>query len=303
MSVPMSYLTVILVWSTTPLAIKWGAEGFGFSFGVLSRMTLAFVVCFAIVKILKIEMPWHKSARRTYFGTGIAFYSMMSLSYWGSQFIPSGLISVIFGLTPIVTGVLAAVWLKEKSLTPVKLTGLLFGFSGLYFIFGVADGLGTSAIYGIIGILLAMTCHSISIVWLKSRQSDLRALTITTGGLLYALPLYLITWIIVDGSIPNEFPMRAVVSTIYLGVIASVLGFVLFIYVVKKVEASRVALITLISPVFALMLGTFLNDEAITFSTYMGTAIITIGLLIYQYGSLFIKLITRIRITEVKQYD
>ncbi|MFV1983929.1 MAG: DMT family transporter, partial [Thiohalomonadales bacterium] len=299
MSVPVSYLTVILIWSTTPLAIKWSAEGFGFSFGVLSRMSVALVVSLMIIKIFKILMPWHKLARRTYMVAGISLYCMMTLSYWGSQYIPSGLISVIFGLTPIVTGILAAVWLKEKSLTPVKLVGLALGFSGLYFIFGVTGELGFTAIYGIIAILLAVVFHSVSIVWLKSLNSDLPSISITTGGLLYALPLYLLTWIIADGSLPTEIPIKILISTLYLGVIGSVLGFVLFIYVVKNVEASQVALITLVTPVFALMLGSMLNNEEITFSTYMGAAIITIGLIIYLYGNMFVKLFTRNSITEV----
>lgn len=299
MSVPISYLTVILIWSTTPLAIKWSAEGFGFSFGVLARMTIAFIVCFALIKILKIAMPWHQSARRTYFGAGTFIYCMMSLSYWGSQFIPSGLISVIFGLVPIVTGLLAAVWLKEKSLTPVKLTGLMLGFFGLYFIFGVAGDLGNSAIYGIVAILLAVVFHSVSIVWLKSLNSNLPSLSITTGGLMYALPFYALTWFLADGTLPSEIPINALLSTVYLGVIGSVLGFVLFVYVVKHVEASQVALITLITPVLALLLGSILNNEQIQFSTYMGAISITLGLLVYQYGTLIIKFLTRNRITEV----
>ncbi|MFV2060751.1 MAG: DMT family transporter, partial [Gammaproteobacteria bacterium] len=289
----------ILVWSTTPLAIKWSAEGFGFSFGVLSRMTVALVVSLLIVKLFKISMPWHQSARRTYLGAGLAIYCMMTLSYWGSQYISSGLISVIFGLTPIVTGLLAAVWLKEKSLTAIKLAGLMMSFTGLYFIFGVAGELGQVAIYGIVAILFAVGFHSVSIVWLKSLQSDLPSLSITTGGLLYALPLYFITWLIADGSLPTEFPINAIASTLYLGVIGSVLGFVLFVYVVKHVEASQVALITLVTPVMALMIGAILNNEEITFSTYMGTVTITIGLLIYQYGNKVMRFYYRNSIKEV----
>ncbi len=289
MSVAVSFFAVILVWATTPLAIKWSAQGFGFSFGVLLRMSIALLLSFVLVKIFKISMPWHQSARRTYSIAGWAIYCMMTLSYWGSQYIPSGLISVIFGLTPIVTGVLAAFWLKENSLTPVKLIGLSVGFSGLYFIFGIAGELGQSAFYGIAAMLLAVVFHSFNIVWLRSLKSTLPSLSITTGGLIYALPLYFLTWIISDGSLPTEFPTTAIVSSIYLGVIGSVLGFVLFIYVVKHLEASKVALITLVTPVFALLLGAIFNNEAISSSTYFGATIITAGLIVYLYGGIFLK--------------
>ena len=38
MSVPAAYLGVIIIWSTTPLAIKWSGDDVGFQFGVAARM-------------------------------------------------------------------------------------------------------------------------------------------------------------------------------------------------------------------------------------------------------------------------
>lgn len=44
MSLPVAFASVILIWSTTPLAIKWSALGIGFSLAVLLRMLIgAFV--------------------------------------------------------------------------------------------------------------------------------------------------------------------------------------------------------------------------------------------------------------------
>ena len=34
MSVPAAYLGIVLIWGTTPLAIKWSGEGVGYLFGV-----------------------------------------------------------------------------------------------------------------------------------------------------------------------------------------------------------------------------------------------------------------------------
>ncbi len=40
MRIRLTYLTVVLLWTTTPLAIKWSGEGPGFLFGVTARMTI-----------------------------------------------------------------------------------------------------------------------------------------------------------------------------------------------------------------------------------------------------------------------
>jgi drug/metabolite transporter (DMT)-like permease len=73
-------------------------------------------------------------------------------------------------------------------------------------------------------------------------------------------------------------------SIIYLGLIGSVLGFALYYYVLRHVDATRVALITLITPVAALMLGHFLNGEALQTEALTGSATILSGLLLFEYG-------------------
>jgi len=67
-------------------------------------------------------------------------------------------------------------------------------------------------------------------------------------------------------------------------VVGSVLGFVLYFYVLRRVEANRVALITLVTPVIALFLGQEINGEDIGRRAPMGTAIILAGLACCHWG-------------------
>ncbi len=284
MSVPASYIGIILIWSTTPLAIKWSGEGGGFLFGVTSRMLLSAVLCSLIVLVLSRKLPLHRRARWTYVAAGLGIYGAMLSVYWGAQFIPSGLISVIFGLTPIITGLLAALFLGEQSLTPAKLLGVFLGLVGLAMIFMTDITLGEKAVYGIAATLLAMVFHSISTVWVKSLGAGLPALEVVTGGLLFSVPLYLLTWFILDGHIPDTLPVVTLGSILYLAVFGSVLGFILYFYVLRHIEASQAVLITLITPVLALLLGQGLNHEHIAPIVWLGTASIMLGMLIYQWG-------------------
>jgi len=63
-----------------------------------------------------------------------------------------------------------------------------------------------------------------------------------------------------------------------------VLGFVLFFYILKHVEVSRVSLITLITPVIALFLGYALNNEILNATVWIGTAMIMLGMSFYQWS-------------------
>ena len=222
MSVPAAYIGVVLIWTTTPLAVKWSTEGVSFLFGVSSRMTLAVLIALALTLLMGSGLPWHRTARRTYVAAGIGMYTAMLSLYWGAQFIPSGWISVIFGTSPIMTGVLAALLLGERSLSIPQLGGILIGMAGLCLIFGTGVSLGMQSVHGFIAVLTAAFCYSTSLVWVKRIGAQLDTMAMVAGSLLVAVPLYLLTWLLIDGHWPSLIPARTGAAIIYLGVIGSI---------------------------------------------------------------------------------
>lgn len=284
MSVPAAFVGVVLIWATTPLAIKWSSEGAGFLFGVASRMVLGALVCLALLAVLRRRLPWNRHALLTYVAAGLGVWGAMTSVYWSAQFIASGLISVLFGLSPIVMGVMAALWLGERALTPARLAGMGLGLAGLTVVFAENLQTGLSASLGIAGILLAVVIHCASAVWIKRIGASVPALETTTGALLVALPLFLLGWALLDGRLPAQLDPRSAWSIVYLAVLGSSLGFVLYYYVLSRVEASRVALIALMTPVLALFLGHYLNGEVVGQRELIGTAGILAGLACYQWG-------------------
>ena len=284
MSVPAAFIGVVLIWSTTPLAIQWSSEGWGYLFGVSGRMALGALVCAVLLLILKPGLPWHREARRTYLAAAVGIYGAMISVYWGAQFIPSGLLAVFYGLNPLFTGLMAAVWLREQSLTPGKLAGMAAAFAGLVAIFGSDIMLEEGAWWGAMAVIASVVLHNFSAVWVKRVGAGLPALTVNSGGLFIAVPLFVVTWALADGSLPVEPSPRAGFALLYLGVFGTALGFSLYYYLLKHVEAGRVALIPLITPVFALMLGQVLNGEQIPHEVYLGSALIILGLALHVWG-------------------
>ena len=284
MSIPAAYIGVVIIWATTPLAIKWSSEGAGHLFGVASRMVLGLVVCLLLVALLGRRMRWHGQAVKTYLAAGLGLWGAMTSVYWGAQFIPSGLISVVFGFTPVVTGVMAAVWLGEKVFTPFKIIGMLLGVGGIGMIFVQGLALGQGAAMGLVAVILSVHIHGLSSVWVKRLAEDLPALETTTGALLVATPLFLATWLWADASLPASVSAKAVGSIIYLGVVGSVVGFILYYYILHRVEVNKVSLITLMTPILALFLGQWINHESISSTEWLGVVVILIGLSCFQWG-------------------
>lgn len=283
MSVPAAYLSIILIWSTTPLAIQWSATDHGFLFPVMARMAIGLVICVLLLGVLKMKMPLHREARQTYLAAGLGIFGAMFCVYWGARYISSGLIALLFGLTPIFTSIAAAIWLDERGFTPSKILGALLGLLGLAVIFGSGLALGPHAAAGVAVVLVAVVVQAASLVLVKRVGAAIPALAVTSGALMLATPLLALSWLLLDGALPLSITERASWSIIYLGVFGSVLGFNFYFYVAKHMEAGQIALITLITPVSALLLGQVLNGERIQASIWFGAACILCGLLAHQW--------------------
>ncbi len=275
---------MILIWSTTPLAIQWSGQGGGYLFGVTARMVAGALLCGLVMLVLRVALPLHRDALRTYAAAGMGIFGAMICVYWGAQFIPSGWISVLFGLTPMVTGGFALWWLQEEGFTPFRILGLVLGLLGLLVLFGSGATLGGQALFGAVAVLVSVVLHSLSAVWVKRVGANLPAMAVTGGGLLVAAPAYLVCWWLFDGRLPEELPLRTLGSIAYLSVFGSVLGFMLYYYLLRHVEAGKTALITLVTPVLALLLGAALNAEHLGWKVWLGTLLILTGLACHYWG-------------------
>lgn len=278
MSVPSAYLTVILIWTTTPLAVKWSSEGAGFLFGVTSRMVLGTVLTLAVLALMRVRIPWHREALRVYAASSLGIFGAMFMVYWSAQFIPSGMISVLFATAPVMTSVFAAVLLGERSITALKMLGIVAGLAGLAFVFHSSLALGAGAWRGVVGLLFGVSLFSINGVLVKRYGENIHAMAINGGGLIVGTALYLVTWALLDGTLPAAMPTRALSAIVYLGVVGTVLGFALYMYLLRRIPVATLSLVTLITPVTALYLGHVLNAEPVALSTLIGTALILSGL-------------------------
>lgn len=286
MSIPSAYITVVLIWATTPLAIKWSSVGLGYTGAALSRMVIGVLLAMLLLWVLRIPFPWHAQARRGYLLASLGVFGAMSSVYWSSQFVPSGLISVIFGISPILSGVLAYWLLDERALTPLRVLALLFAITGLAMVFGgeafAIGEIDVSAVKGLLGLSLATVLFSLSAVLVKRYDAGIDPLAHTAGTLLFSLPGYLLLWLFTDGSLPDDVDARSIYATLYLGVFGSVLGFVAYYYVLQRLTAATVALIPLLTPVLALMLGSYLEGEVLSDMALKGTGLILSSLAVYQ---------------------
>lgn len=282
MRILLAYISLVLLWSTTPLAVKWSGEGVGYLFGASARMVIGLTICILLLIFGRQALSLQRKALWTYVAVFVQLFASMLIVNWAAQFIPSGWVSVMFGLVPLCTALIAAIYLKERSLTWAKLASYALGLGGLILVFGSALQLGRAAVLAISSLLLAVMLQAASAVWVKQINAQIPALVQVTGGLCLAVPAYLSLWYALDGQWPNTIPLRSLGAILYLGGIATAFGFGLYYFILQHLPTTRVALISLMSPVLALIFGHLLNHEPLTLNIGLGVSLVVLSLLVHQ---------------------
>ncbi len=285
MPVSAVYILVVLIWSTTPLGIVWSSESVNPMMAVLLRMIMAVAFGWVAVKTLSIKVPWHAKALRLYCYSCVGIFGGLLFAYLASSYLPSGVMSLVFGLAPLLSGVLSQKILNEDPLSWVRKLALLIALMGLAIVMSDNLALGNDSLPGLIFILLGTFFFSLSGVLVKSIKLTINPMATTVGGLTVALPLFFLSWLILDGTAPVEqWQARSLWAIVYLGLGGSLIGFVAYFYVLQRLPASTVAMVALITPVIALALGSILNNETITINLVIGAACVTSGLSLYNWG-------------------
>lgn len=284
MSVLISYITVVLIWATTPLAITLSSDSVSTQAAILLRMLLAAILMAFLVSLWQHGACLKRRNMPVYIAASIALFPNMALVYQASSCISSGMIAVLFSLTPIISGVLAAFVLDERKFTPRRVFAVLLALSGLVIVFVDQLTVAGTAWVGVVFMLASAAIFSISQVSVKylQRHQPVDASEQTLGALVFSLPGLFASWLYFDGKLPAAVSKTSLYAIVYLAVVGSVLGFIAYYFILSKLSVTLVSLIPMITPVLALWLGVLLLDESVSQRLMAGSGIIVFALLLYQ---------------------
>lgn len=183
MAVVLAYITVVLIWTTTPLAIVWGGHT-DWYFGVAGRTALAALLILPFFLWFKKSLfRFDSAALKVYVFAAFPIFGGMTLMYWAGQYLPSGWIAILFALTPVTTGIFAYFLLPNQRLTWGKVIGIVLALMGMVSIFvpNLESGLVNFQLAAI-GVAILLVCfHSLGSVLVKRCGTDLPALHVVVG--------------------------------------------------------------------------------------------------------------------------
>jgi drug/metabolite transporter (DMT)-like permease len=276
------YGSLVIIWSSTWVAIKIGLEDLPPLLGAGIRFALAGVGLLVIARVM--GRPLKTDARLAAVLALLPFAAAYGLIYWGEQYVPSGLAAVLFGVMPLYSAVLASVALAGEPLRARLLAGIAVALAGLSLAFGESLELGHSrwALAAAFACAAAPLAAAIGNVAIKRRGGGLDAIVLNGWAMLAGGALLLVVSAAAEAW-EVRWSSEAIGSIAYLALIGSAVPFVGLTILLRELPAVTVSYITLLLPFGALVFGAALYDERITLPAFGGAALVASGLLVAQW--------------------
>ena len=191
--------------------------------------------------------------------------------------------ALLFTLTPIFAYLMAMIR-RSESWSYVKGTGIILAVVGSgVIILGKGLRLDPETLKGDLIILVAVVAWAYYLVWGKPLVEKYGALRITAytlgSGAVAFFPFGLYRLATADLS---RIDSLGWVSVLYIAIISSVIGYFIWYWLLKYMEASRVAVLSNAQPIVAGILGIYLLGESLTLPFVLGGIIILAGVTITQ---------------------
>ncbi len=275
------WLLLCLIWGSTWIFIKLGLDDWPPLTFAGMRFLLAAAILWVIVFLRKDSLPRTRRDWLLIAWLGVTSFAVnYGLVFWGENRIPSGLTAVLQAMIPAFGLLLAHYLLPNERITAAKLVGVAIGIAGVAVIF--ADQMnvaGTSALWGSAAIIVSALVVAYTNVLVKLRCGHLSTAPLVAGQMTFAIvPLFAVGWFVEGSPLKLRWTLQAAASLVYLAVVGSVIAFLLYYWLVRKIDVTKTMLISLVTPVVALLIGWLVRGEAVSWRLALGSAAILSGI-------------------------
>lgn len=278
--VPIAWLTLCVVWSSTWLVIKIGLRDLPPISYAGIRFLIAILVLLA-VSIGRVRLlPVRRSDYALLAFTGILMFAVnYGLLFWAELHVSSGLAAVLQATIPIFGMVFAHLLIPAEPMRVQKLAGSLLALGGVAIICGRLFNFGgIMAFWGGLGIVLGAAGAAFSNVLLKARSLQLAPAMIAAWQMIFGTVPLLVTGFVTEGNpLGFHWSTTAILCLLYLAIIGSALTFLLLYWLLPRMTVTNLQTISLITPPGAVMLGWLAGGEKFPAWLLVGAAFVLAG--------------------------
>ena len=271
---------LILIWGTSFLLINRSllffvpeqVAGFRLCIGAVVMITVLFV---SGKRLPKLGPAWLHFLI-------IAVVSNL-LPFWmiaiGQTTISSGMAGLLMSIMPLVTLVLAHIFLVNEKLNRFKFMGFVVGISGVAFILGPTLINASNSLVGSLLVLAAACCYACGTIFTK-RLPVYDPLVASTGTLICAGLVSLIVWPnMLDFSL-SDMPLISGYSIVLLGVLPTAIAMLLYFHIINRAGATFLSNINYVIPVVAYFAGALVLGEIVLWHDILALLLIITGIVL-----------------------
>ncbi|WP_267530894.1 DMT family transporter [Acinetobacter oleivorans] len=278
----LTYALLVFIWATTPLAIVWSVSDLHLMWALLLRFFIALPLAVIILLILRTPFPTHRQAVHSYIAGSFSLIGSQIFTYAATQYLSSGMIALMFGLAPIMAGLIGRFAFGQQ-LYKLQWLGMAIAVIGLAII--CLSGANQHVHpFGIVLMLISVFVYSFSIFWVKKVNAQIQPMAQATGSILvssiFASCFIPFIWQYAPTHLPEAKSLFALIYTVLM---ASLVAMFCYFKLIQNIQPTTLSLTTVITPMLAMMIGAALNHEQLSIMVFVGALIILSGLFLYFY--------------------
>jgi len=275
------YLLTVLIWGTTWIALKLQLGEVAIAASIAYRFALAAAVLFAILLLSGRLQTLDRRGQLICLVQGLCLFCLNFMCFYtASQWIPSGLVAVIFSTATMWNAINARLFFKQKIAANVLLGGAL-GLGGLALLFWpelAGHPASRESLQGIALALLGTLFFSAGNMLSSLQQKvGLKPLTTNAWGMLYGALMLVAICLVMGTPFGFEWNSRYIGSLLYLAIPGSVIGFTAYLTLVGRMGPERAAYCTVLFPVVALNISVFVEGYQWTAPALLGLVLVMLG--------------------------
>ena len=267
----------VLVWSSGYIAGPYGVDAVSPLALVAGRFVLAALLVGILARVLRGPL---RVTRQDAIRIALAGFVLNAIQFAAMYLafdagLGATLASLLHSLSPVLTALLAAMFLHER-LSRVQLIGFVVGVAGVLLVLGpdIDDAGGTLGVtLGVISVL-GLSLGTLGQRWIGHAPDPLWSATIQFG---VSAPPLVVLALLVEGTDVVRDPVAGGISLVYLAVVNSILGLGLLGILVRARGAGAAASVFFLMPPVTAVLAWVILGETLGAREIAGLVITVVG--------------------------
>ena len=275
------FIALCLIWGSTWYFIKISLNaGVPPFYGVGLRFLFSGIIFFIYIYYKKLSIPTTPQAIKLYLSFGLLNFSLSyGMTYWATQYIYSSISSILWGLFPLFTSLMAHFMIKDdpnERLNKNKIGALMMGLLGVTIMSANQEidfaSQSFSAILVLISVIIIAAYPSVQ----YKKHSDevgpyqmnavcqfMTGIVMLSMSSLFKEDISVIVW-------NNEL----ILSTLYLIVFGGFISWGIYFWLYQHLNVTQVTYVAIFPPIVAIFLGWVFLGEILSSQEIIGTLLI-----------------------------